>query len=83
MKVKWKKTGKSINAEGTTITYEGEGTPYFIESRTEHIPHANGIGTWDHTTYHLFNDAGKVKIFNRLADAKGYVEEMSCERLWG
>ena len=81
MKVKWKKPGKSITAERTTITYEGEGTPYFIESRTEHIPHANGNGTWDHTTYHLFYDAEKVKIFNRLADAKKYVEEMSCERL--
>lgn len=81
MKVKWKKTGKLVYAKGTTITYEGEGTPFYIESRTRHIPHANGIGTWDHTTYHLFNDAGKVKIFNRLADAKGYVEEMSCERL--
>ena len=44
-------------------------------------PHANGNGTWDHTTYHLFYDAEKVKIFNRLADAKKYVEEMSCERL--
>lgn len=75
MSIKWKKTGKTVDAKGTTITYDGEGTPYFIESRTEHIPHANGIGTWDHTTYHLFNDAEKVKTFSRLADAKEYVEE--------
>ncbi len=42
--MKWNKTEKKVNAEGTTITYECDDLPGIkIESRKRHIPHANGV----------------------------------------
>lgn len=70
----WKKNGKTINAEGRTIIYIMEGTTYTIESRLRHVPHANRVGTWDHTTYHLFKGGTEVKVFYSLADAKAFAE---------
>ena len=71
--VNWKKTGKTVNANGTTITYRAEETRIVIESRLRHIPHANGIGTWDHTVYVVIGEDGyERKVLNRLADAKEY-----------
>lgn len=73
--MKWKITGKTINAEGTTIVYSAEGTPFTIESRKRHIPHAAGRpGTWDHTTYVVICRGFDVKTFYRLSDAKEWVE---------
>lgn len=51
--IKWKRTGKEVTAEGTTITYSSQDTPLIIESRRRHIPHSGRAGTWDHTTYCL------------------------------
>lgn len=73
--IEWKKTGKIVNDEGTTITY-ASGTAYTIESRKRHIPHAGGReGTWDHTSYFLLDCANEVKEFMSLTDAKRYAEE--------
>lgn len=75
--MKWVKTGKTVSDSGTVIFYELEGTEFWIESRKEHIPHANGIGTWDHTTYVVRKgpDAPELAVKNRLSDAKDFVEE--------
>lgn len=73
--IEWKKTGKTVSDEETTITYSS-GTAYTIESRKRHIPHANGIGTWDHTTYHILRDGVEVGKQYSLADAKYLAENM-------
>lgn len=72
--MKWIKTGRMVSAEGTTITYEAEGTPITIESRKRHIPHANGIGTWDHTIYVVLKAGVEIKTRNSLSDAKEWAE---------
>lgn len=71
---KWVKISKTVNMEGTTITYAGLGTDLTIESRKRHIPHANGSGTWDHTTYWVMRDGKEVKERYSLADAKEFAE---------
>lgn len=78
--IEWKKTGKIVSDEGTTITYTS-GTSYTIESRKRHIPHANGIGTWDHTTYHIMRDGVEVGKQYSLSDAKYLAENMIEEEI--
>ena len=73
----WKKTGKTVNKEGTTIRYELPGTVLAIESRKRHIEHANGIGTWDHTTYFVIVDGEAIKECYSLKDAKEYAEALN------
>lgn len=74
--MKWIKTGRRVDAEGTTITYKAAGTDIEIESRKRHIPHANGRGgTWDHTTYVALKDGKDFKECYSLSQAKQYVEE--------
>lgn len=77
--ISWKRTGKTENEEGTTITYVGEGTTLKIESRKRHIPHANGVGTWDHTSYWVMNGQTEIKERYSLADAKEYAERMLAD----
>lgn len=73
----WKKTKKEVTKEGTTITYELEGTKLSIESRKRHIPHANGSGSWTFTSYFVIDPAtGKEKEFNRFAKAKEVAETL-------
>lgn len=80
---KWIKTRKVENDEGTTLTYETWLTNVKIESRKRHIPHANGSGTWDLTTYYVINSAGKEKQFYRLAEAKEFASRiLNCEIQW-
>lgn len=68
----WTKISRTVNTEGTTITYIALGTGYTIESRKRHIPHANGSGTWDHTTYFVLLYDKELKERYSLADAKEY-----------
>lgn len=78
--MKWEKIAVSVNSEGKTITYQAAGTnrQLLIQSRLRHIPHANGIGTWDHTTYHVICKGQEEKRFwQRLNEAK---EE--AEKIW-
>lgn len=72
--MEWKKIDRSENADGTTITYKAEGTPFIIQSRKRHIPHANGSGTWDHTTYVVMANGYEIATKQRLADAKAIAE---------
>lgn len=73
----WKKTSKTVNEEGTTVRYELPGTVLAIESRKRHIPHANGIGTWDHTTYFVIVYGEAIKECYSLKDAKEYAEALN------
>lgn len=77
--IRWEKTGKTVSAEGTTITYSGAGTTLTIESRKRHIRHANGIGTWDHTSYFVLQDGTELVEKYSLKDAKEYAEKIRQE----
>ena len=75
--LKWIRTRHVNNSDGTTITYEAEGTDYIIESRKRHIPHAVGSGkggTWDYTSYFVVRDGEDIKELHSLKDAKEYVK---------
>lgn len=77
MAIKWVKVEKTVNREGTTITYQAENDRWLIiQSRKRHIPHANGSGTWDHTTYWVMENGNELKECYSLADAKEYAEKM-------
>ena len=77
--MKWVKMGKTVSPEGTTIEYEAVDHPFTIESRKRHIPHANGVGTWDHTTYWVKLDGKDIIEKHSLADAKEYAEQLEAE----
>ena len=70
----WQKTGKTVNAEGTTIRYTAYKTNLSIESRKRHIPHANRSGTWDHTSYFVLRDGEEIAEKQSLKDAKEFAE---------
>lgn len=75
--LKWIKREKTVNSEGTTITYQADSCPWMIiQSRKRHVPHAGGRpGTWDLTTYHLIANGKECeKVFMALGDAKEYAE---------
>lgn len=77
--MKWKKTGRTVNAEGTDIIYEpvgAEKSRITIESRKRHIPHANRGGTWDHTTYHVIQGGNELVTRYSLKDAKEYADNL-------
>ena len=75
----WKKNDRTVNSEGSTITYAAEGTDrqLLVQSRKRHIERANGYGgTWDFTTYHVIIRGNEVKkAFYRMAEAKAYAED--------
>jgi len=73
-KLIWKRTGRRVSKEGTDTIYTAAGTSFTIESRKRHIPHANGVGTWDHTTYVVVRDGEDVIEKQSLKDAKSFVE---------
>jgi len=52
----------------------GEPLPLYIESRRRHIPHADGVGTWDHTTYFVIQNGTELVEKQTLRDAKEYAE---------
>ena len=72
----WERTGKIVSSEGTTVEYRPVGVRMnvSVESRKRHIPHANGVGTWDHTSYFVVLDGEDVKEKWSLKDAKAYAE---------
>lgn len=71
---KWTRIGVSGDENGRTITYSLEGTKYTIESRLRHVPHANGVGTWDHTFYHVLDAGEEIAMKSTLVEAKKVVE---------
>ena len=71
----WEKIGRTVNRDGTTITYRLQGTEILVQSRKRHIPHANGGGTWDHTSYFVLDHGEEIAEKWRLEDAKKYAEK--------
>ena len=80
--MKWERTGKIVNVEGTTVEYRPVGVRMnvSVESRKRHIPHANKLGTWDHTSYFVLVDGKDVKERWTLKDAKAYAEDLIHDR---
>lgn len=77
----WAKTGRTVGPEGTTITYTDlRETGLTIESRKRHIPHANGSGTWDHTSYWVLRDSEELAEHWTLAGAKVWADRYAIER---
>ena len=74
-----KKVEKTENREGTIITYKGtrdDGLVVYIQSRKEHIPHANGVGTWDHKSYFvIYNNGQNDKKFWSRKDAVEWADK--------
>lgn len=77
--MQWKRIGRAVSFEGTTVYYQAEGTDYTIESRKRHIPHASRSGTWEHTFYYVVKDGVDIKECARLSDAKEYAENYKEE----
>lgn len=76
----WAKTGRVISQAGTTITYtDMRETGLTIESRKRHIPHANGSGTWDHTSYWVLRDGEELKDCYTLKAAKEWAGRYAIE----
>ncbi len=76
--MKWEKIETTINKDGRTIVYQATGTRITIESRKRHIPHANGVGTWEHTSYFVIADGKELVEKWSLKDAKEYAEKISA-----
>ena len=73
---RWIKEGRTVSPRGTTNTYRLIGTMYSVESRKRQIPHANGIGTWQHTSYFVLRDGRQLVEKYSLKDAKEYAEQL-------
>lgn len=81
--IEWRKMGRTVSAEGTIITYWADSAPITIESRKRHIPHANGIGTWDYTSYFVLWKGHEVKELHSLRDAKNFAEKYLAKMAGG
>jgi len=77
----WRKMGRTVSDDGTTITYWADNAPITIESRKRHIPHAGGrSGTWDYTSYFVLWKGHEVKELHSLKDAKEFAEKYMEEQ---
>ena len=81
MDMRWTKVGRVVNDEGTTTIYCAPGTPMAVESRKRHIPHANGIGTWDHTSFWVLYYGKDLRERQSLQSAKEFAEEFWMEKV--
>lgn len=72
--MKWTRLGRTISPEGTDVIYGLDGSDITVESRKRHIPHANGIGFWDHTKYIVVDKGRDIVERYSLQDAKEYGE---------
>lgn len=80
----WKKFGKTVSSEGTTITYAAADHEWIIESRKRHIPHSGRPGYWDHTTFAIVLPGDPPLLIHEcqsLTDAKEYIENQRIKPL--
>ena len=71
MRLTWKVLGKSGNDMESVIRYVSSDGRFIAESVKRPIPHANGSGTWEHTTYRLTDtETGEREEFYKLCLAK-------------
>ncbi len=75
--MKWEKVRTTINLDGKTIVYQADGTEMKIKSRRRQIPHANGVGTWEHTSYFIVAGGKELAEKQSLKDAKEYAEKLA------
>lgn len=80
MAMVWSIIARWVDKDGSTTKYKLHGTGITIESRRRHIPHANGIGTWDHTSYWVLCDGVELKEKQRLMDAKEWAEKLARDQ---
>ena len=72
----WRKVGKVPHPDGNWIVYQAEENPSWTITSWRHpIPHANGVGSWDHTTYLVYYGCSMVhREETTLINAKRWVE---------
>lgn len=74
----WIKAGTTNHPDGSKeIRYVSNETKIYVESRTCPVPHANGIGSWMHTSYFVITPDGKEKKFWKLQLAKDAAEKLA------
>lgn len=79
--IKWIKIDRNVNADGeVTITYRGEGTPLLLQSRKRNIPHANGVGCWQATTYVVMRDGEDLIEKHTRRDAEVWAHQYAERR---
>lgn len=77
-KIPWTKLRTEKHEDGgKTVYWIRKGKTGHIESRTRPIPHANGRGSWLHTTYHAILLDRTEKQFHLLTLAKSYMEAIN------
>ena len=77
--MKWIQKSIAVHGDGSQeIRYEAPSTGFSIESRKRPVPHANGVGSWMFTSYHLICPDGTEKMFHRLSDAKAAAEKLAA-----
>ena len=82
--IRWRATGKIVKANREkTVFYRGDGTDYRIESRRRWIQNNKNAGQRLFTTYVVIkpteDDTDHIEAEKySLADAKNFVEEMTC-----
>ena len=72
--MKWKRLERKVRPEGTDVIYGLEDSDITVESRKRHVPHANGEGTWDYTSYHVVVNGKDLTTRYSLKDAKALAE---------
>ncbi len=75
----WKKESRTVSKDGTIIGYRYGDTDYCVESRKKHIPHANGSGYWDHTSYFVIVGKEEFSEHFTLSQAKATAERLYKE----
>lgn len=79
--IRWEKIDRTVSPHiGTVITYRGVGTGLIIQSRKRPIKNANGVGTWDYTSYFVMCEGQDIKECWRLSEAKEYAELLQKEK---
>ncbi len=74
--MKWVRALRNVSASNiTAVLYRLEGTAYTVLSLKRPIPHANGVGTWLHTTFTVQREGQHIAEKYTLKVAKAYAEE--------
>lgn len=72
----WWRAGRKTGPEGTRVINEAQEDPQWAIASWRHpIPHANGVGSWEHTTYLVYYGSALVhREETTLINAKRWVE---------
>ena len=72
----WRKLGKELHPDGPRTIYQAQENPAWVIASWRHpIPHANGVGSWDHITFLIYYSGTLVhREETTLINAKLWVE---------